>query len=55
MTEINKETKMNIENTSWTLEKLIECKSIISKPKFQRNQKWTILPTKNNTSITKNI
>ena len=50
MTEINKETKMNIENTSWTLEKLIECKSIISKPKFQRNQKWTILPTKKNTS-----
>lgn len=41
------ETSMTIENTSWTLENLLNNRDIINKPKFQRDQKWTIEPKNN--------
>ena len=41
------ETNMTIENTSWTLENLLNNRDIINKPKFQRDQKWTIEPKNN--------
>ena len=45
---MNTETNMSIENTSWSLETLLNNQSIINKPKFQRDQKWTIEPGNNN-------
>jgi hypothetical protein len=35
---------LSVENTSWTLDKLANNIHIITKPKFQRDKKWTPLP-----------
>ena len=42
------ENTMNIENASWTLNQLFLKKDLITKPKFQRDKKWTLVPEKKN-------
>lgn len=41
-------SKMSIENESWTLAKLYDTRHYITKPKFQRDKTWTVLPKKTN-------
>ena len=39
-------TSMTIDNAKWSIEKLFNNRHIITKPKFQRDKKWTPLPIK---------
>lgn len=39
---------MNIENSSWPLKDLFLRKDLITKPKFQRDKRWTLVPEKKN-------
>lgn len=39
-------TSMTVDNAKWSIEKLFNNRHIITKPKFQRDKKWTPLPKK---------
>lgn len=43
-------TPMTIDNAKWSIEKLFNNRHIITKPKFQRDKKWTPLPKKKGNS-----
>ena len=48
MTSLTQQTRMSINNTTWTPTELLERYSKIKKPKFNRDLVWTINPIDNN-------